>query len=124
MLRAHVPRNLRVRQSIQIANTRVPARAFLIGAGLIFAGGLTIVVGGADLIKTIWLVCGLMLVSLIVFELRLWRRSTREVARILVRHYRRPHHLRCEPRVITLPAEISAGVTTRRPRWQESTTGE
>ena len=124
MLRAHVPRNLRVRQSIQIASTRVPARAFLIGAGLIFAGGLMIVVGGADLIKTIWLVCGLMLVSLIVFELRLWGRSTREVARILVRHYRRPHQLRCESRVITLPLEATPASTPRRPRWQESTTGE
>src|SRR5437868_3488512 len=105
MLRAHVPRNLRVRQSIQLATTRVPARAFLIGAGLIFAGGL-------------------MLVSLIVFELRLWGRSTREVARILVRHYRRPHQLRCESRVITLPLEATPASTPRRPRWQESTTGE
>src|SRR5437868_13026961 len=120
MLRGHVPRNLRVRQSIQIASTRVPARAFLIGAGLIFAGGLMIVVGGADLIKTIWLVCGLMLVSLIVFELRLWGRSTREVARILVRHYRRPRQLRCEPLMPTLPAEATSASTARRPRWQES----
>lgn len=94
MLQAPVPRNLRVRSSIQLSSTRVPARAFLIGAGLIFCGGLMIV-AGADLIGTVKLIGILIIVSLIVFELRCWGRSTREVGRILARHYRTAARARC-----------------------------
>ena len=50
MLSAPVPRNLRVRASVQLGGTRVPARAFLTCAGLLFAGGL-LVVAGADLLR-------------------------------------------------------------------------
>ena len=117
MLRAHVPRNLRVRSSIQLGSTRVPARAFLIVAGLIFAGGL-LIVAGADLISTAKLIGMLIIAGLIVFELRCWGRSTREVTRILLRHYRRPRQIRLDPMMITMPAEVSAAATARRPRWQ------
>ena len=117
MLSAHVPRNLRVRASIQLSSTRVPARAFLIVAGLIFVGGLMIV-AGADLMRTVKLTAGLIIIGLIVFELRCWGRSTHEVGRILLRHYRRPHHLRLDPLLISLPAEVSAAPAARRPRWQ------
>ena len=117
MLSAHVPRNLRVRSSIQISSTRVPARAFLIVAGLIFCGGLMIV-AGADLMRAVRLTSGLILLGLLVFELRCWGRSTREVGRILVRHYRRPRRLRLAPLMVTLPAEIQPASIMRRPRWQ------
>src|SRR6266511_1947814 len=89
MLSAHVPRNLRVRSSIQISSTRVPARAFLIVAGLIFCGGL-LIVGGADLMRTLRLTGALILIALAVFELRCWGRSMREVVQILIRHVLRP----------------------------------
>ena len=117
MLSAHVPRNLRVRSSIQISSTRIPARAFLIVAGLIFCGGLMIV-AGPDLIRTVRLTSGLILLGLLVFELRCWGRSTREVGRILMRHYRRPRRLRLAPLMVTLSAEIEATSIMRRPRWQ------
>ena len=117
MLSAHVPRNLRVRASIQLASTRVPARTFLIVAGLLFVGGL-LVVGGADLMRTVKLSAAMIILSLIVFELRCWGRSTREVARILWRHYRRPQQLRLDPLMVALPVEISMAAPTRRPRWQ------
>ena len=118
MLSAHVPRNLRVRPSIQLGSTRVPTRAFLIVAGLIFVGGL-MVVAGADLINTAKIAGVLSIAGLIVFELRCWGRSTREVARILMRHYRRPGQLRQGPIMITVPIEVSAPPTARRPRWQQ-----
>ena len=117
MLSAPVPRNLRVRSSIQVASTRIPARAFLIATGLIFVGGL-MVVAGADIIKTVKLTGVLIVIGLAVFELRCWGRSTTEVTRLLLRHVRRRHRVRLEPRSITLPPETSSTPTLRRPRWQ------
>jgi len=117
MVRAYVPRNLRVRSSIQLSSTRVPSRAFLIVAGLLFVGGL-IVVAGADLLKTVRLTGVLIIAGLAIFELRCWGRPTREVARILWRHYRRAHRIRLDPAMITLPVDVSAAPTARRPRWQ------
>jgi hypothetical protein len=117
MLSAHVPRNLRVRSSIQLASTRVPARAFLIVAGLIFCGGLMIV-AGAELMRTIQLTGALIVVGLVVFELRWWGRATRQVGRILARHYRRQGQLRLEPIMLALPAEIQPTIVARHPRWQ------
>jgi hypothetical protein len=117
MLNAPVPRNLRVRSSIQISSTRVPARAFLIVAGLVFCGGL-LIVGGADLLRTVRLTGALMIIGLLLFELRCWGRSTSEIGHILVQHYRRPRRLRLDPVVLTLPAEPSSVSTTRQPRWR------
>jgi hypothetical protein len=116
MLSASVPRNLRVRASIQLASTRVPARAFLLVAGLIFVGGL-LIVAGADLMRTIKLTGALIIVSLVVFELQCWGRSVPEMVRILARHYRCPRQLRLTPLMVVLPAEVDT-ITVRRPRWQ------
>jgi hypothetical protein len=118
MLSAHVPRNLRVRSSIQLSSTRVPARAFLIVAGLIFCGGLMIV-GGADLLRTVKLIGALIIVGLLVFELRCWGRSSREVTHILTRHYRRPRQVRLDPLLLTLPLEAEVVSAARAPRWQD-----
>ena len=117
MLSAYIPRNLRIRASIQLASTRVGARAFVIVAGLIFVGGL-LIVAGAELMGTVKLIGALIIVSLFMFELQCWGRSTREVARIVWRHYRRPHQLRSESRLLTVPNEISRASHLRRPRWQ------
>ncbi len=117
MVRAYVPRQLRVRSSVQLASTRVPARAFLIVAGLIFLGGL-MVVAGADLMQTIKVVGGLIIIALLIFELRCWGRSTREVARIVVRHYRRPRQFWLEPLIVAIPIELATTAAVRRPRWQ------
>ena len=117
MVSAPVPRNLRVRSSIQISSTRIPARAFLIVAGLIFCGGL-LIVGGADLMRTVRLTGALILIALAVFELRCWGRSMREVVQILIRHVLRPHRLRLDVVMLTLPPEVSRSASTGRPRWQ------
>jgi hypothetical protein len=119
MLHAPVPRNLRVRSSIQLSSTRVPARTFLIVAGLIFGGGL-MVVAGADVVRTLKLTGILIIVSLIVFELRCWGRSMREIARILARHYRRQSQLRLDPSLIRLPLEKEVVSAARAPRWQDA----
>jgi hypothetical protein len=105
-----------VRSSIQISSTRVPARAFLIVAGLVFMGGL-LIVAGADLMPTVRLTAALIVASLVVFELRCWGRSVPEVARILARHYRRPRQLRLTPVMMVMPAESEISLA-RRPRWQ------
>lgn len=118
MLHAHVPRNLRVRASIQLAGTRVPARAFLIVAGLIVVGGL-LIVAGADLVETAKATGLLIVLALAVVELRWWGRATPQAALLLLRHARRPRRLWLEPVVIVLPAEAAAPTTARRPRWQE-----
>ena len=116
MLSAHVPRNLRVRSSIQISSTRVPARAFLIVAGLVFVGGL-LIVAGAALMPSVRLTAALIMLGLIVFELRCWGRSVPEVVRILARHYRRPRQLRLSPVMMVIQAESEISLA-RRPRWQ------
>jgi hypothetical protein len=118
MLIASIPRNLRVRSSIQLSSTRVPARAFLIVAGLIFLGGM-LVVGGAELMRTVKLIGALIVLALIVFEMRWWGRSTHEVAQMLRRHVMRPRRLRLSPVTIVLPPESSVTLAVRRARWQE-----
>jgi hypothetical protein len=117
MLRTPVPRNLRVRASIQLASARVPARAFLIAAGLIFLGGL-LIIAGADLMRTVKLSGALIILGLAVFELRCWGRSMPEVARILVRHVRRPRWLRLDAPLVVVPTEAGTEQSRRRPRWQ------
>jgi hypothetical protein len=116
VLRAPVPRNLRVRSSIQLSSTRVPARAFLSVAGLVFGGGL-LIVAGAELMGTVRLTAALSITSLVIFELRCWGRSMPEVAHILARHYRRPQQLRPMPVMMVISAESAISVA-RRPRWQ------
>lgn len=117
MLVAHVPRNLRVRSSIQVSSTRVPARAFVIICGLVFVGGM-LVIAGADLMETVRMTGVTIVLALAVFELRVWGRSTQQVARIIWRHEQRPRQLRLEPLVITVPAENSPPPALRRPCWQ------
>lgn len=93
MLKAYVPRNLRVRPSMQLGSTtRVPTRAFLISVGIVF-GGVMLIVMGANIERTIYFSGALIIISLAIFELKIWGRSTSEVARILVRHVRRPRRM-------------------------------
>jgi hypothetical protein len=117
MLSAPVPRNLRVRSSIQLASARIPARAFVIAAGLIFVGGL-LVIAGADLVKTSQFTGVAVVIGLVVFELRCWGRSTIEVIRILLRHALQTHRLRLEPVILVLPPVTNPAPLPRRPRWQ------
>src|SRR6266545_3567932 len=60
----------------------------------------------------------LILIGLVVFELRCWGRSMREVVQILVRHVLRPHRLRLDVVMLTLPPEASTSASAGRPRWQ------
>jgi hypothetical protein len=86
-------------------------------AGLIFVGGL-MVVAGADLMQTIKLVGVLIIIALLIFELRCWGRSTREVAHIVMRHYHRPRQLRLDRLIVPIPIETTTAAPVRRPRWQ------
>jgi hypothetical protein len=119
LLHALVPRNLRVRASVQVGGQRIPALGFILVAALVFIGGM-LVVFGADPERTVWLVVAAALLGLVAVEGRLWGRPAREVVRIVGRHYRRPRRLRRSPVVITLPAEVARpSVAPRRPRWME-----
>ena len=114
---APVPRNLRVRASVQLGTTRVPARAFLLAATVLVLGGVA-VVGGANLLRTVYVASGLIVVGLLVLEGRLWGRSTPAIAALLLRHLRRPKRLRLDPLLLTLPAESATALVERRPRWK------
>ncbi len=69
-------------------------------------------------IRTFRLTGVLILIGLAVFELRCWGRSMREVVQILIRHVLRPHRLRLDVVMLTLPPEVSRSASTGRPRWQ------
>lgn len=119
MLHALVPRNLRVRSSMQVAGQRLPATGFLLVAGVVFLAGVAIVFG-ADLERAIWASGLAALAGLIAVEGRLWGRSSREVVRIVARHYGRPGQLRRAPVTLVLPPLAGdPQVPTRRPRWME-----
>ena len=117
MLQAIVPRNLRIRASVQIAGQRLPARGFILVAGVVFLGGVAVVFG-TDIQNTLWSVATVALTGLVLVEGRLWGRSSQEIARILGKHFQRPHLLRHAPVTIVLPVEVSrAQIGARLPRW-------
>ncbi|NWG20226.1 MAG: hypothetical protein HXY39_07840 [Chloroflexi bacterium] len=122
-LGAVVPRRLRVSASVQLAGMRVPARAFLMTAGLIATGGIAITLG-ADIERAIWSTGGLILGGLLVTEGRLWGRSSREVITIVWRHMSRRQRLRLARPLVTLPPEPPVAATVMpRPRWQQEEQG-
>lgn len=120
MLSAPVPRNLRVRPTLQIAaGTRLPAHGFFLVVGCVSLGGMAIMLG-ANLERTAWAVGALMTVGLVVVEGRVWGRDVRAAGAILVRHASRPRRMRLAPLSVDLPpvaASTSIGLS-RRPRWQ------
>jgi hypothetical protein len=118
MLHAFVPRNLRVRSSVQVAGQRLPATGFLLVAGTVFLGGLAVVFG-AELERTIWGVAIAALIGLVVVEGRLYGRSSREVARLIARHYQRTGTLRRTPTTIVLRLELTNSQPARLPRWMD-----
>jgi hypothetical protein len=119
MLHARIPRGLRVRASVQVAGQRLPAVGFILVAGVVFGGGM-LVVFGADLERTMWLTGFVAVAGLVAVEGRLWGRVAPEVARIAVRHYRRPGRLRRVPVLVALPAEVSrTPIAARNPRWMD-----
>jgi hypothetical protein len=118
MLHAFVPRNLRVRSSVQVAGQRLPATGFLLVAGTVFLGGLAVVFG-AELERTIWGVAIAALIGLVVVEGRLYGRSSREVAQLIARHYQRTGTLRRTPTTIMLRPEPMNAQSARLPRWMD-----
>lgn len=120
MLSAPVPRNLRVRPTLQIAaGTRLPAHGFLLVVGCVSLGGMAVMFG-ANLERTAWVVGALMIAGLFVVEGRLWGRDVRAAGSILARHARRPRRLRLAPLSVELPPEAASApaMPSRRPRWQ------
>jgi hypothetical protein len=104
---------------VQVAGQRLPATGFLLVAGVVFLAGVAIVFG-ADLERAVWASGLAALAGLIAVEGRLWGRSSREVVRIVARHYGRPGHLRRAPVTLVLPPlPRDTQVPTRRPRWME-----
>lgn len=117
-LRAPVPRRLRVRGSIQVAGTRVPARGFAVAMVAAFLGVVAIVLG-CDLERTLYVAGALALGSVAIVEGRLWGRSAREVAAIAARHARRPRRMRLAPQMVFVPAVTEVQTAVRRPRWED-----
>jgi hypothetical protein len=115
-LAAPVPRNLRVRASLQVANARLPARSFVLVMALVLVGGIA-VARGAELAGTVQLL-GLMAAACVaMLEGRWWGYTTWALAAILAAHLSRPGLLELAAQEITLPPE-SIAPPARRPRWQ------
>ncbi len=119
LLVATVPRHLRVRSSVQIAGTRLPARGFLLGLGIVFGSAVAVTLG-ADLERTIWICGALIAGGLAVVEGRVWGRSSSEALMIVLRFVRRRQRLRLERPIITLAADSDPVTLTRRPRWNHA----
>lgn len=117
---APVPRHLRVRASVTIGNTRVSARAFLLAVGLLVGGALAVLMGAA-LTPTVQCLGVLLVGGLLLLEGRVWGRSIPAVGRIMLRHLRRPRHMRRVPILRTLPTDDPKITPARRPRWQRKT---
>lgn len=115
-LAAPVPRNLRVRASLQVANARLPARSFLLVMALVFVGGIA-VARGADLAGTAQLLGPLAAACVVLIEGRWWGYTTWALAAILAAHLGRPGRLELTAQEVALPPE-SALPPVRRPRWQ------
>lgn len=117
MLQAQVPRNLKVRSSVQLAGQRISARVFWFGVSILFCGGLMLI-AGFHLSSIVRLGGALFVLGLLVFEVRWWGRSTMEFVRIVLLYVRRSRKVRLEQLMISLPPETQAVVTPARPRWQ------
>lgn len=121
-LAVRAPRRLRVRASLQMANTRLPARSFVLVMGCVLVGGIA-VARGADLIAVAqWLslVAG---VGIVLLEGSWWGYSTWAFVRLVAAHLSRPGQLELERPEITLPPETATHALPRRPRWQHEPGG-
>ncbi len=118
-LSAVMPRRLRLRASVQIASVRLPARAFLMGIGVMAVGGIAISLG-ADIERTIWVSGGLIVIGLAMLEGRVWGRSSRDAAGIVWRRLNQPKRLRIGQSRVTLPPEesLAPALAIQPPRWQ------
>lgn len=118
-LSAVMPRRLRLRASVQIAGVRLPARAFLMGIGVMAVGGIAISLG-ADIERTIWVSGGLIVIGLAMLEGRIWGRSSRDAAGIVWRRLNQPKRLRIGQPRVTLPPEesLAPALAIQPPRWQ------
>ncbi|MEN9935043.1 MAG: hypothetical protein RLZZ387_1622 [Chloroflexota bacterium] len=115
-LSAPVPRNLRVRASLQVASTRLPARSFVLLMALVLVGGLA-VARGADLTTTAQSLGAVAAVSITALEGRWWGYSTWALAWMAAAHLARPGQLELGPQEIALPPEAPSAPVSRRPRW-------
>jgi hypothetical protein len=121
-LAAPVPRHLRVRASVQIASTRLPARSFVLVMACLLVGGIG-VARGADLTATAqWL--GLIAgAGIALLEGRWWGYSTLAFARVLAAHLTRPSRLELERPEIVVAPEIIPPKSALRPRWHQGQEG-
>lgn len=115
-LSAAVPRHLRVRASLQIAGTRLPARLVLLAMGMLFGTGMAVVAGQPVEQAGQLGIAGLAIGALIL-EGDWWGYSTRRIVVIALAHLTRSRYLMLTPVEYVLTAETSAP-PQRTVRWQ------
>jgi hypothetical protein len=116
MLNAAVPRNLRVRGSLQIAGSRVPIGVFGIGLAALLIGGIA-VVAGADPPSTIQRMTLLTAAVIGVREARWWGYASGAFAGSVLRHLLRRRQIELMPVEISLPPEV-VQIAAPRVRWR------
>lgn len=114
---APMPRNLRVRATLQVANARLPARSFVLLMALLLAGGVA-VARGADLVGTAQVLGAAAALGVALLEGRWWGYSTVALAALLLAHLTRPGTLDLDQPLVTLRPESGPAQPARRPQWQ------
>jgi hypothetical protein len=113
-----MPRNLRVRASLQVANTRLPARSFVLLMALTLLAGIA-VARGADLVGTAQTAGVLAALGITALEGRWWGYSTLALARLVITHFTRPGQLEPGTSLLTIRPENGFEQPLGRPRWQQ-----
>jgi hypothetical protein len=121
-LAAPMPRNLRVRASLQVANTRLPAQSFVLLMALVLLAGIAIA-RGADLIGTAQAASVLAALGITVLEGRWWGYSSAALGRVLLTHLTRAGRLELEARFVALRPENTFEQPLQRPRWRQERDG-
>lgn len=117
-LAAPVPRNLRVRASLQVANTRLPARSFVLLMAILLVSGIAIA-RGADLVGTVQIAGAGAALGMTLLEGRWWGYSTAALASLLLTHLMRPGTLELTPKSVALPPEHGLAQALHAPHWQQ-----
>jgi hypothetical protein len=117
-LSAPVPRSLRVRASLQIGGTRLPARSFVLLMALLLVSGIAIA-RGADLVGTAQVAGVLAAAGMTLLEGRWWGYSSAALAGLLLTHIARPRTLELSSRFTSLPPQGDTAPTMRRPLWRQ-----
>jgi hypothetical protein len=111
-----VPRNLRVRATINVWGNRISVRLFAVGVVLVVIWTL-MAFGGADLFATASWLGGIGVIAGVLLEGRWAGLTTFQIAHQVLKRQRGPRYLSMSPLQIALEAEQPVRAGRRAPRW-------